>query len=56
MHFLTSDLNALHTEALRAEAKREAQARAARRSQSVRLSFSLRALLHRLFAVPVRTA
>ncbi|WP_019008793.1 hypothetical protein [Deinococcus aquatilis] len=56
MHFLTSDINVLHAEALRAEARRESQARAARQSQSVRSSFSFRALLHRLFAAPVRTA
>ncbi|MFB9992316.1 hypothetical protein ACFFLM_10110 [Deinococcus oregonensis] len=56
MHFLTSDLNTMHTEALRAEARREAQAQAARQSQTARQSFSLSAFLHRLFAVPVRPA
>jgi hypothetical protein len=56
MHFLTAEINALHAEALRAEAKREAQARAARQSRPARPSFSLRAVLHRLFAAPVRPA
>ncbi|MDB5043961.1 MAG: hypothetical protein JWQ08_11 [Deinococcus sp.] len=56
MHFLTADINVQHAEALRAEAKREAQARAARQGQPQAPRRSLRALLHRLFAAPVRTA
>lgn len=56
MHFLTAEINALRAEALRAEAKREAQARAARQSRPLRPSFSLRTLFQRLFAAPVRPA
>ncbi|WP_168733577.1 hypothetical protein [Deinococcus sp. Arct2-2] len=56
MHFLNAEINVLHAEALRAEATREAQARSARQGQPTRPSFSLRAVLHRLFAAPVRPA
>ncbi|WP_157451109.1 hypothetical protein [Deinococcus puniceus] len=56
MHFLTVEISALHAEALRAEAKREAQARAARQGRPQRPGFSLRTVLHRLFAAPVRPA
>ncbi|UQN06039.1 hypothetical protein [Deinococcus sp. QL22] len=56
MHFLTAEINALHAEALRAEARREAQARAARQGQPQRPSFSFHALFQRLFAAPVHPA
>jgi hypothetical protein len=56
MHFLSTDFSLMHAEALRAEALREAQARAARQGQVQPPRLGLRAIVHRLFAAPVRPA